>query len=125
MSRSSWARPRIPTSRPKGRFRLTRGCLEALAEARNPFGIITRGPMIVRDIDVLAEASRRADVHVTFSVPTLDDDDLADHRARDRAAAPAAAGADPRSSTPGSTPASAWPRSCPGCRTGRSCCATS
>jgi DNA repair photolyase len=29
--------------------------------------------MIVRDIDVLTEASRRADVHVTFSVPTLDD----------------------------------------------------
>ena len=57
----------------EGRYRLTRGCLEALAAARNPFSIITRGPMIVRDVDVLAEASRRADVHVTFSVPTLDD----------------------------------------------------
>jgi DNA repair photolyase len=58
----------------EGRYRLTRGCLEALTEARNPFGIITRGPMIVRDIDVLTEASRRAKVHVTFSVPTLDDE---------------------------------------------------
>ncbi len=57
----------------EGRYRLTRGCLEAFAAARNPFSIITRGPMIVRDVDVLAEASRRADVHVTFSVPTLDD----------------------------------------------------
>ena len=58
----------------EGRFRLTRGCLEVLAEAANPFGIITRGPLIVRDIDVLAEAARRADVSVTFSVPTLDEE---------------------------------------------------
>src|SRR6266566_4601507 len=39
----------------EGRYRLTRGCLEVLAEASNPFGIITRGPMIVRDLDVLVE----------------------------------------------------------------------
>jgi DNA repair photolyase len=56
----------------EGRYRLTRGCLEALAEARNPFSIITRGPLIVRDVDVLVEAARRADVAVTFSVPTVD-----------------------------------------------------
>ena len=57
----------------EGRYRLTRGCLEALAEAWNPFSIITRGPMILRDLDVLQEASGRADVSVTFSVPTLDE----------------------------------------------------
>jgi DNA repair photolyase len=57
----------------EGRFRLTRGCLEALAAAAVPFSIITRSPLIVRDVDVLAEASRRADVSVTFSVPTLDE----------------------------------------------------
>jgi DNA repair photolyase len=57
----------------EGRYRLTRACLEVLAEARNPFGLITRGPLIVRDLDVLQEASRRADVSVTFSVPTLDE----------------------------------------------------
>ena len=56
----------------EGRFRLTRGCLEALGEARNPLSIITRGPLIVRDVDVLVEAARHADVSVTFSVPTLD-----------------------------------------------------
>ncbi|MGZ8707479.1 MAG: radical SAM protein, partial [Gaiellaceae bacterium] len=56
----------------EGRYRLTRACLEVLAEAGNPFGIITRGPLIVRDVDVLVEASRRADVGVTFSVPSLD-----------------------------------------------------
>ena len=57
----------------EGRYRLTRSCIEALLEAHNPFNIITRGPLIVRDLDVLQEASRRADVRVTFSVPTLDD----------------------------------------------------
>jgi DNA repair photolyase len=56
----------------EGRYKLTRACLEVLAEASNPISIITRGPMIVRDIDVLSTAARRADVSVNFSVPTLD-----------------------------------------------------
>jgi DNA repair photolyase len=56
----------------EGRYRLTRACLAELARAANPFSIITRGPLIVRDVDLLAEAARRADVSVTFSVPTLD-----------------------------------------------------
>jgi DNA repair photolyase len=55
----------------EGRYRLTRACLETFAEAANPFSIITRGPMIVRDVDVLVEAARRASVSVTFSIPTL------------------------------------------------------
>jgi DNA repair photolyase len=58
----------------EGRYRLTRGCIETLGGAANPFSIITRGPLIVRDVDVLAAAARRASVSVTFSVPTLDDD---------------------------------------------------
>jgi DNA repair photolyase len=58
----------------EGRYRLTRSCLEALRDASTPFSIITRGPLIVRDVDLLAEASRRAPVSVTFSVPTVDDD---------------------------------------------------
>ena len=57
----------------EGRYRLTRACVQVLAAAANPFSIITRGPLIVRDADVLAEASRRADVSVTFSIPTLDE----------------------------------------------------
>ncbi len=56
----------------EGRYRLTRACLEVFAEARSPFSIITRGPMILRDLDVLRRAATRADVHVTFSIPTLD-----------------------------------------------------
>src|SRR5690348_136664 len=45
----------------EGRFRLTRSCLQVLAAARNPAGLITRGPMIVRDLDVLVELSRQAE----------------------------------------------------------------
>jgi DNA repair photolyase len=58
----------------EGRYRLTRGCIDAFAEASNPFSLITRGPMIVRDLDVLTEAARRAKVSITFSIPTLDEE---------------------------------------------------
>jgi DNA repair photolyase len=69
----------------EGRYRLTRACLKVLAGAANPFGIITRGPLVVRDVDVLVEAARRAEVSVTFSVPTLD---LAVWRATEPGTAP-------------------------------------
>ncbi|MBA3787749.1 MAG: radical SAM protein [Actinobacteria bacterium] len=58
----------------EGRYRLTRACLEVLAAASNQFSLITRGPMIVRDLDVLQTASARAEVSIMFSVPTLDDE---------------------------------------------------
>jgi len=58
----------------EGRYRLTRGCIGALAAASNPLSIITRGPMIVRDLDVLTEAASRAKVAITFSIPTLDEE---------------------------------------------------
>jgi DNA repair photolyase len=79
LAKPSWERASLsigaatdPYQPVEGRYRLTRGCIEALGEVANPFGIITRGPLIVRDADVLAEAARRASVSVTFSVPTLD-----------------------------------------------------
>jgi DNA repair photolyase len=79
LARPSWAREIVaigaatdPYQPAEGRYKLTRACLEVLADAANPIRIITRGPMIVRDIDVLARAASRASVAVTFSVPTLD-----------------------------------------------------
>jgi DNA repair photolyase len=81
LARPSWARELVaigaatdPYQPAEGRYRLTRACLEVFARAASPFSIITRGPMIVRDLDVLVEAARRTDVTVTFSVPTLDVD---------------------------------------------------
>ncbi len=58
----------------EGRYRLTRACIEVLAAHANPFSIITRGPLIVRDVDVLAAAASKTQVSVTFSVPTLDEE---------------------------------------------------
>jgi len=58
----------------EGRYGLTRACVEVLGAFANPFSIITRGPLIVRDVDVLTEAAVKAAVSVTFSVPTLDED---------------------------------------------------
>ncbi|MGZ6579972.1 MAG: radical SAM protein [Gaiellaceae bacterium] len=81
LARPSWKREGIaigaatdPYQPAEGRYKLTRACLEVLAEAANPFAIITRGPMIVRDLDVLVEAAKRAEVAVTFSIPTLDEE---------------------------------------------------
>lgn len=81
LARASWKRELVaigaatdPYQPAEGRYRLTRQCLEVLGAARNPFSLITRGPLIVRDIDVLQAAARRAEVEVHFSIPTLDPD---------------------------------------------------
>jgi DNA repair photolyase len=54
-------------------FRLTRGCLEACAEYRNPTAIITKSPLIERDIDVLQALARETQVSITVSVPFWDE----------------------------------------------------
>jgi DNA repair photolyase len=81
LSRRTWQREVVaigaatdPYQPAEGRYRLTRACIEALGRSATPFSIITRGPLIVRDVDVLREAAQRADVSVTFSVPTVDDE---------------------------------------------------
>jgi DNA repair photolyase len=81
LARPSWEQEHVaigaatdPYQPAEGRYKLTRACLEALRDASNPLSIITRGPMIVRDLDVLVDAARRARVAVTFSIPTLDED---------------------------------------------------
>src|SRR5438094_829174 len=76
LARPGWQREVVavgaatdPYQPAEGRYRLTRRCLQAFAAARSPFSIITRGPMVVRDVDVLQRAAQRAEVHVTFSEP--------------------------------------------------------
>src|SRR6476469_356497 len=76
LARKSWKREHVvvgtataPYQPAEGHFRLTRGAIESLAEARTPFGIITRGPLIMRDVDVLALARGRAKDGVTFWIP--------------------------------------------------------
>ncbi len=79
LARRSWKHEQVaigtatdPYQPAEGRFRLTRGAIVALGASRTPFYVITRGPMIVRDVDVLSDGARRAKVGVTFSIPTLD-----------------------------------------------------
>jgi DNA repair photolyase len=79
LARRSWAREQVvvgtatdPYQPAEGHFRLTRGAVQTLGEARTPIGLITRGPLIVRDLDVLTFAASQAEVGVTFSIPTLD-----------------------------------------------------
>jgi DNA repair photolyase len=81
LARRSWRRETVvigaatdPYQPAESRYRLTRACIEAFRDAANPFGIITRGPLVVRDRELLAEAAARADVRIHVSCPTLDDD---------------------------------------------------
>jgi DNA repair photolyase len=63
-----------PYQRCEGKYRLTQGIVEALAEAANPFSILTKSTLILRDLDRLVEAARRATVQANFSIGTLDED---------------------------------------------------
>lgn len=77
-----WSRPLValgtatdPYQPIEGHYRLTRGTLEALAAGRTPAGLLTKGPMIVRDIDVLQTLTRTCPAtSVCLSVPTVDED---------------------------------------------------
>ena len=57
----------------EGRYRLMRGVLAALRDARAPFHITTRSPIVVRDADLLAQCATRADISVNVSIATLDE----------------------------------------------------
>src|SRR5206468_7498972 len=81
LDRPSWTREQValgtatdPYQPIEGHYRLTRGSLEALARGRTPVGLVTKGPMIVRDRDVLLDLTRAASCTVYMSVPTVDED---------------------------------------------------
>jgi DNA repair photolyase len=80
VDRPSWKRERVavgtatdPYQPIEGHYRLTRRCLEALARGRTPVGLITKGPMVVRDRDVLLDLTRAAGCTVYMSVPAVDE----------------------------------------------------
>lgn len=81
LDKPTWTREQValgtatdPYQPIEGHYRLTRGALEALIAGRTPIGLVTKGPMVVRDADLLAELGRRAGCTVYISVPTVDED---------------------------------------------------
>ena len=81
LDRPSWTRELVavgtatdPYQPIEGRYKLTRRAIQALARGRTPIGIVTKGPMVVRDIDVLLEHTRAAGCTIHMSVPTVDED---------------------------------------------------
>lgn len=81
LDKPSWTRDLValgtatdPYQPIEGQYKLTRRSMEALIAGRTPVGIVTKGPMVVRDRDLLAELSRVAECTVCVSVPTVDED---------------------------------------------------
>jgi DNA repair photolyase len=81
LDREAWTRELVaigtatdPYQPIEGQYRLTRGSLSALARGRTPASLVTKGPMVVRDRDVLQELAGSARCSVCMSVPTVDEE---------------------------------------------------
>ena len=57
----------------EGRYRLTRAVWEELLEARNPCSVLTKSPLLLRDLDLFTELARRTEFSAALSIPTLDE----------------------------------------------------
>ena len=81
LDKPSWHREQVavgtatdPYQPIEGHYKLTRGSLAALLAGRTPIGLVTKGPMVVRDADLLADLGRRHGCTVYMSVPTVDEE---------------------------------------------------
>src|SRR5436190_316642 len=63
-----------PYQRAEGRYRLMPEIIRALTDYRNPFSILTKGTLILRDIGLLQAAAEVTDVSTAFSIGTLDEE---------------------------------------------------
>src|SRR5699024_1487238 len=79
LARPSWAREHValgtnsdPYMRAEGRYQLMPGILEALTDARTPFSVLTKGPLLRRDLPLLVRAAERVSVDVGVSLPFMD-----------------------------------------------------
>ena len=81
LDKPSWTRELVafgtatdPYQPIEGHYKLTRRALEALLAGRTPVALVTKGPMVVRDADVLRELGRHVSCTVCVSVPTVDEE---------------------------------------------------
>ena len=81
LARPNWAREHValgtntdPYQRAEGRYRLMPGIIDALAEARTPFSILTKGTLMRRDLPLLALAAQSVEVQLAMSIAIFDDE---------------------------------------------------
>src|SRR5918998_5531623 len=80
LARPSWKRAHValgtntdPYQWVEGRYKLMRGIWAALRDAANPCSILTKSPLVLRDVDLLQEIAARTEISACLSVPTLDE----------------------------------------------------
>jgi DNA repair photolyase len=80
LSRPSWRKEHValgtntdPYQWVEGRYRLMEGIWEAMRDAANPCSILTKSPLLLRDIKLMKQINERSDFSAALSVPTLDE----------------------------------------------------
>ncbi len=80
LARRSWKREHIalgtntdPYQWVEGRYRLMVGIWEALRDAANPCSVLTKSPLLLRDLPLMLEVARRTTITASLSIPTLDE----------------------------------------------------
>jgi DNA repair photolyase len=80
LARASWKHEHValgtntdPYQWVEGRYKLMRGIWEALRDAANPCSVLTKSPLLLRDLPLLLEIAERASCSACLSIPTLDE----------------------------------------------------
>jgi DNA repair photolyase len=80
LARPSWKREHVamgtntdPYQWVEGRYKLMRGIWEALRDAANPCSVLTKSPLLLRDLDLMKQIAGVTDISANLSVPTIDE----------------------------------------------------
>jgi len=80
LARRSWKHEHValgtntdPYQWVEGRYKLMRGIWEAMRDAANPCSVLTKSPLLLRDLDLMRELNERTEFSAALSVPTLDE----------------------------------------------------
>jgi DNA repair photolyase len=80
LARPGWKREHVamgtntdPYQWVEGRYKLMRGIWEALRDAANPCSVLTKSPLLLRDLDLMRQVAEQTDISACLSVPTLEE----------------------------------------------------